>query len=395
MKSGSSTLILGGGFGGIVTARTLRAALPPEHEIRLVSRIPTFQLGTTKTWVMLGHMEPEQVTRPLDVLARAGIEVEINEVRRIDPARRRVTTANGERAADYLVVALGAGLDPSVVPGLDSAAETFYTREGAVRLRGVLREFRGGRVVILIPKAPFQCPPGPYEGAMLLASHFEERGLRDKTQLDVHTIEKAPMATAGPEIGKFVVERLRERGIGFHPQRQVERVDGAGKAVHFQDGTSAPYDLLIAIPPHVAPAAARESGLTGPSGWIPVDPRTLAMGGGADPLRVFAIGDATSVPLPGRFAPEAPLALPKAGVFAEGQGIAVAGRIAAHVLGREPDAVFDGRGYCYIEVGSGLALRGDGSFFDLPHPTMVPQQPDPTQLAEKRAWVDRWMETYL
>ena len=40
--------------------------------------------------------------------------------------------------------------------------------------------------------------------------------------------------------------------------------------------------------------------------------------------RVFAIGDVTSVPLPGRFKPDVGLSLPKAGVIAEGQGEVVA-----------------------------------------------------------------------
>jgi sulfide:quinone oxidoreductase len=101
------------------------------------------------------------------------------------------------------------------------------------------------------------------------------------------------------------------------------------------------------------------------------------------------------VPLPGRFQPDAPLTLPKAGTFAESQAAVVAARIAAHVLGKDPSEVFAGRGYCYIETGTDAAMRGDGSFFDLPHPNMTATEPDARQAMEKRLWVEKWMKTYL
>lgn len=203
------------------------------------------------------------------------------------------------------------------------------------------------------------------------------------------------MATAGAAIGGFIAERLEERGIGFHPQCQVRHVDGTRKRVHMADGTEVAYDLLIAVPPHTAARVVRESGLTSQAGWVPVDPRSLEIASTPAPYRVFAIGDVNSVPLPGRFSPEVPLVLPKAGVFAEGEGTVVASRIAAHVTGREPDEAFDGKGFCYIELGEGQALRGDGSFFELPHPAMTPRAPDAAQWAEKRAWAETWLATYL
>ena len=395
MDKGSTTVILGGGFGGIATARNLRKALPPEHRILLVSRTSSFQMGTTKTWVMLGEAEPEKVTRPLDVLSSHGIEVLLAEVQRIEPSKMEITTSDGVLRPDYVVIALGAELDMAAVPGLAEAGETFYTRDGAVRLRSILQDFAGGKIVLVIPRIPFQCPPGPYEAAMMLRSYLRARGLAQKSSIEIHTVEKSPMATAGPAIGKYITDSLGERGIGFHPQCQVQSVDGAGRAVVLADGTRISYDLLIAIPPHAGPRVVRESGLTNAAGWVPADPKTLEMTDTPRANRIFAIGDVTSVPLPGRFNPDMPLVLPKAGIFAERQASVVASRIASHVLDREVGTVFDGKGFCYIEVGDGQAMRGDGSFFDMPHPTMTPRSPDGVQLAEKKAWVDSWMSTYL
>lgn len=382
----TGTLILGGGFGGIAAANTLRRLLPPEHRITVVERKPAFQIGAGKSWVMLGERTPEQISRPLADLLERDIRLVRGEIRGLDLARGAVATDRGELRGDFLVLALGADLDLTGIPGLAGAAQTFYTVEGAVRLRSALEGFGGGEIAIVIPKTPFRCPPAPYEAAMLLAHAMASRGPGTKAHISIYTVEGAPMATAGPEMGQLIRDELARRGIGFHAQRKTVRVDAAARRIGFEDGSGAGYDLLIAVPPHEAPRIVREAGLTGPSGWIPVDPFTLRVVG-AGAAEVYAIGDVTSVPLPGRFRPDAPLVLPKAGVFAEAQGKIVARQIAARVLGTATADRFDGTGFCYLEVGGGKAMRAEGRFFEMPHPVMQRRSPDEAQLRDKQDWV--------
>lgn len=384
----SKTLILGGGFGGIAAANALRELLPPEHKILVFAKEPTFHVGAGKTWVMLGERTPEEISRPVETLLARGIRLAPGIARAIDPGQGAVLTDRGEERGDFLVLALGADLDFEVVPGLSEGAHTFYTVEGAVRLRGALERFVGGDIAILIPKAPFKCPPAPYEAAMLIRHRLAARGLAGKTRISIYTVEGAPMATAGPEMGQLIQKELADRGISFHPRKTTVQVEAGTRRIAFEDGSDAQYDLLIAIPPHVAPKAVREAQLVGPSGWIPVDPLTLKVAGAAE-AEVYAIGDVTAVPLPGRFRPDMPLSLPKAGVFAEAQGRVVAHQIAARVLGTAMAGTFDGKGFCYLEVGGGLAMRAEGAFFEKPHPVMQKRPPDEAQLREKHEWVAR------
>ncbi len=391
----TTTLILGGGFGGIVTANTLRELLPAEHKIILIDKNSTFHIGATKTWIMLGERTPEQVTRNLSALSSRGIEFIQAEVQKIDPVKRKVVTSKKTFHGDFLVLALGADMNLGKIPGLrlgepglEAAAETFYTLEGALRLREILPKFDRGELVTLIPATPFKCPPGPYEAAMLLHEYFTKRGHRGNIKLSVHTVEPRPMATAGPQMGQFIREELQKRDIHLATEKRCKNVDGAKRLINFEDGSTAPFDLLIAIPPHEAPQAIREAGLTDASGWIPVDPKTLK----TSVDRVYAIGDLCKVPLPGRFKPEMPLVLPKAGVFAEAHGRVVAHQIAAAALGQISPEVYDGKGYCYIEMGDRQAVRGDGEFFTLPHPQMTAQ---PADLAQKQAWAEEWVRRYL
>jgi sulfide:quinone oxidoreductase len=385
--SATTTLILGGGFGGISAANSLRPLLPREHEIVVIDRSADFHVGAGKTWLALGERKYEEISRPRVELLAPGVRFVQAAVTALELAERRVVTEQGTLRFDQLVIALGADLNLAAVPGLEEAAHTFYTVEGAERLRPALERFSGGDLVVLIPKAPFKCPPAPYEAAMLLHAAFTARGLAGKVRIALYTVEPAPMPTAGPEIGQYIRSELAQRGIDYRTQQKTVRVDGAARSVAFEDGSAARYDLLVAVPPHEAPTVVRDARLTNASGWIPVDPQTLRVKTAAG--EVYAVGDVTAVPLPGRYKPDVALSLPKAGVFAEAQGRVVAHQIAAKLLGSVPRETFDGTGYCYLETGGGRAVKADGSFFELPHPVMRKQPPDEAQFRDKLDWVAR------
>jgi sulfide:quinone oxidoreductase len=385
--SATTTLILGGGFGGISAANALRRRLPPEHEVAVVDQTSHFYVGAGKTWIALGERTYEQISRPRAELLVPGVRFVQARVAALEVAERRVVTEQGALGFDQLVIALGADLNPAAVPGLAAAAHTFYTVEGAERLRPVLEQFAGGDLVMLIPKAPFKCPPAPYEAALLLHAAFAARGLSGKARIAIWTVEPAPMPTAGPEMGQYIRGELEQRGIDYRTQQKTERVDGTARRVVFEGGAEAGYDLLVAVPPHEAPKVVRDAQLTNASGWIPVDPQTLQVKTAGS--EVYAVGDVTVVPLPGRYKPDVALSLPKAGVFAAAQGRVVADQIAAKLLGAAPRETFDGVGYCYLETGGGRAVKADGSFFELPHPVMRKQLPDEAQFRDKLDWVAR------
>jgi sulfide:quinone oxidoreductase len=128
----------------------------------------------------------------------------------------------------------------------------------------------------------------------------------------------------------------------------------------------------------------RESGLVDASGWVPVDPTTLQ----TRREGVFAIGDATAVRLANG------MYLPKAGVFADEQARTVAARIVAEAGGAETAPQYAGRGFCYIEVGEGLAAYGSGNFYAMPGPSVAFEAPSQRFRREKaeleRALLAAW-----
>jgi sulfide:quinone oxidoreductase len=219
-------------------------------------------------------------------------------------------------------------------------------------------------VAVVVSALPYKCPGAPHEGAMLLGDSFRRRGLRGKVDLHLFTPEPQAMPVAGPELGAAVSGMLDSRGIAFHPSHKLTAVRPEARELVFEGKPAARYDLLVAIPPHRGPRLVREAGLTNEAGWVPVDRRTLA----TPRERVYAIGDVTAIPIPGRWKSEVPLMLPKAGVFAHEQARVVARRIAADISGSAVHEEFCGDGYCMLEAGEDLAGFAFGNFFAEPVP---------------------------
>jgi sulfide:quinone oxidoreductase len=357
-------VILGGGVGGIVTANELARRLASPHRIVLVERTARHAFAPSFLWLMTGARRVAQVTRELRALVLPRVEIVQAEVRSIDVAARRVDAGGQAIEYDYLVVALGAELAPEAIPGLAETAHSFYTLDGAERLHDALGAFAGGSVAVVVSALPYKCPGAPHEGAMLLGDHLRRRGLGGKIELHLYTPEPQAMPVAGPELGAAVDTMLRSRGIAFHASHKLTSVDPAKRELHFEGKPAVRYDLLVAIPPHRGPRLLREAGLANEAGWAPVDRRTMA----TSREGVYAIGDVTAVPIPGRWKPEVPLMLPKAGVFAHDQARVVARRIAAQVVGVPADEAFCGGGYCMLEAGEDLAGFAFGNFFAEPAP---------------------------
>jgi sulfide:quinone oxidoreductase len=378
-------LILGGGVGGVATARALRKRLPTTHRIVLVDRERDHVFAPSLLWLMVGRRTADAITRPLVRQARKGIDVRVGNVEHIDPDRRIVTIDGQPLAADYLVISLGAEFAREAIPGLAQAGHNFYDRAGAESLWAALQTCRAGRIVVLTAAPAYKCPAAPYEGAMLIDDWVRRQGLRDRVQIEVYAAEAAPMGVAGPHVSGAVTQLLTAKGISYHPEHQVTTVDTDRRRLSFANGTQVDFDVLAYVPPHRAPAVIRDSGLTSESGWVAVDRHTLQTRW----PNVFAIGDVVSIQL----ALGKPL--PKAGVFANREAEVVAANIAHAIAGQAPLARFDGHGDCFIEIGGGKAGFGGGDFYAEPKPAVTLRQPS-WRWHLGKVWVEKlWLHTKL
>ena len=363
-------VVLGGGFGGVAAARRLRERLGERVAVTLVDRRGTFMMGLRILWTLVGQATRAEGTRPLDRLERIGIRILRDEVTGVDLERKTVTTRQTTLRYDALVLALGAELRPDLVPGYDPAGSSLYDPEQVEAIATRVATLERGRIGISILGVPYKCPPAPYEAAFLIDDLLRRRGVRQRVELEVSTPQPSSLPVAGTEVCTQVEGRLAARGIRFLPGRKVVGVDGLEVVFERERRT---YDLFIGVAAHRAPAIVKETGLTGGE-WIRPDPRTCE----TTRSGVFAVGDVTEMPLANG------MMLPKAGVFAEAQGVAAADAIARLVADGDDASAFDGRGYCFVEIGEGMATAIRGDFFASPQPAIEVAMPSPEVLAQKR-----------
>lgn len=360
--SSQTVLILGGGVGGVAAANQLRKHLDRRHRIVLINREEDFSFAASYLWVMTGSREPKQVTRPLKRIERRGIEVVIGTVEFIDPLTRVVKVSGKNIHADHLIVTLGADWATDRILGLAEFGHTFATLNGAQKLRRELENLKSGRITVVTSSPLYKCPAAPYEAALLIDSGLRKRGVRDKVQVLLRTAEPAPMPTAGKNVSEAVKSILTSRSIDYRPSVQITGVEH-GK-IYFGDEEEK-TDLLVYMPPIAAPRVISDSQLAQSDGWIHADANTLR----TEFDNVYAIGDNTQILL-GIGKP-----LPRAGVFAHAQALAVAGSIIAKINGTESVGIFNGHGGCFIEIGSGKAAFGSGNFYAEPAPDITMKPP--------------------
>ena len=140
----------------------------------------------------------------------------------------------------------------------------------------------------------------------------------------------------------------------------------------FQNNEEANFDLLLAIPPHVAPKIIYDSGLAKDGGFIPINRDCKT------PFEnVYAVGDVTTLTVTDT------MAVPKAGVFAEGEAMTVAQNIISKIQSKKESSLFDGKGGCFIESGRDTASLIEVDMFSEPKPSTKLTESTAKHLDEK------------
>ncbi len=140
-------VVLGGGFGGVTTARQLERRLRSKRdvEITLVSRENFFVLTPLLFESCSGRLELRHCAQPIRATLRRTRFIEA-DVDQVDVERQTVRAVSQEGTGydlpyDHLIVALGASTNERLIPG-SSNAFTFKTMGDALMLRNhVIEQF--------------------------------------------------------------------------------------------------------------------------------------------------------------------------------------------------------------------------------------------------------------
>lgn len=373
-------LILGGGFGGLAAANELRSNLP-DTKITIIDKKNYFMMDLVKLWIIKGTRKFETSKKPLQSVIKKGIDFVNEQVISIDTQQKRVKTTSKDLSYDYLIVAAGVELAPEKIPGLATNGMILYDIEDVPKIRQRILQMKSGKLVFAITGMPYKCPPAPFEAALIISSMLKDLGARDSISIDFYSMAPITLPAAGPEVSKQLLDILEAEKIKFHGNKKTLGVEPS--LIKFEDGSTEKFDLLIAVPPHKAPKVVYDAKFAQEGQFISVkrDCKT--------PFdQVYAIGDVTTMMVTDK------IVVPKAGIFAEGQGIAVARDIISQIKKERTDSIFDGKGGCFVEMGT-TAGYVYVDMFAQPNPITRLDKPAEEHMKEKETFEKQRLEKWL
>ena len=296
-RAGPRVVIVGGGYGGATAARYLELWSNGTLDITLVESDAAFVSCPLSNLVLGGSRQIADLTVSYEGLVRRGVKLRVDTAVGVDPARGTVRLASGQDLPyDRLILSPGVQMRYSDLEGMDTDAarakmpHAWKAGPQTVALRRQLEAMPdGGVFAISIPRAPYRCPPGPYERACQVAWYFKRAKPRSKVLIldgneDVVS-KKALFTKAWNEDYRGLVE--------YRPNFVLTGVDAATTTLKFETENDVRADVANVIPPQAAGPIAGEAGVVTANGrWCEVDFLTFES---IKVPKVHVLGDAIQI----------------------------------------------------------------------------------------------------
>jgi len=339
-------VVVGGGFGGATAARYLRMWSERSVEVTLIERESSFVSCPLSNLVIAGLQRMDDITLGYDRLhSHWGVRRVTDEAIGLDFGRRTVSTArHGAIPYDRLVLAPGVEMLSARIDGLSGQEDRIpHAWKAGVQTATLRRQLEampdGGVFAMSIPRAPYRCPPGPYERACLVAHYLRTRKPRSK----VLVFDANAGIVAKQALFQQAFARYGDM-IDYRPNSTLLGVDAATREAEFEF-ERVRADVLNPIPPMRAGNIAAAGGLALVNdAWVDVDWLTLGASGLPG---VHVIGDAV-FPAPG---------MPKSGHMANQHAKVAAAAILNELAGVPPNPTPVVMNTCYSFVDERAAMH--------------------------------------
>jgi sulfide dehydrogenase [flavocytochrome c] flavoprotein chain len=343
-------IVIGGGYAGATCAKYVRMWSERRIEVFLIERNTQFVSCPLSNLVLGGSRRIEDLTIGYEKLREYGVQVIRDEVTEIIVEKKRVRLKRIEDLPyDRLVVSPGIDFMYDQFPGLNNpeaqktVLHAWKAGPETVALRKQLEAMPDGGVYILsVPKAPFRCPPGPYERVCQVAHYFKTAKPRSKViMLDSNediVSKKGLFVAAWNELYKGIIE--------YRPNQEAKDVDVKTMTIK-TEFDAFKGDVLNVVPPHGAGLIARQAKLiTVDNRWCGVNWQTtesVAVAG------VYVLGDATL----------SAAAMPKSASMANNHAKIAASAIVATMTGQPLNPTPTINNTCYSYVSDREAMHVD------------------------------------
>jgi sulfide dehydrogenase [flavocytochrome c] flavoprotein subunit len=326
--AGGRAVVVGGGFGGATAAKYIRM-WAPDIQVTLVERSREFISCPLSNRVLAGQIELVDLTRGYGALSsKYSIDVVYDEVVGIDPDKREVTLAGGDVLPyDRLIVSPGVDLLFDEIPGLRDPAtreRVLHAWRAGPQTMALRRQLEampdGGVYALTIPKAPYRCPPGPYERACQVAWYFKTQKPKSKVLI----LDANDKVQSKEALFTKVWKEWYAGIIEYRPNSALVDVDAKTLTakLEFEEVKA---DVLNVVPPQRAAKIAADTGLiTANNKWVGVDFLSYES---VAKKNIHVLGDAILA---------AP-AMPKSGHIANQHGKVAAAAVIALLRGQSPN----------------------------------------------------------
>ena len=284
-------VVIGGGYGGATAARYLRL-WGGNVDVTLVERNAQFISCPISNLVIGGSKQLADVTVGYEGLRRVGVKVLQAEVVAVDGAARQVRLADGRVLAyDRLVMSPGVDFLFDAVGGLRAAVDSgrvLHAWKAGPQTLALRRQLEalpdGGVVALSIPKAPYRCPPGPYERACLVADYLK----RAKPRAKLLVLDANPEVQSKKALFEAAFAEHYAGVLEYRANAELKELSGQTARLEFEDVKA---DVLNVVPPQRAGDLARTAGLVNVNQrWVGMN--WLTMEAQASP-GIHVLGDAT------------------------------------------------------------------------------------------------------
>lgn len=333
-------VVIGGGYAGATAAKYIRLWSANSIDVVVIEKSSQFVSCPLSNLVLGGSKSINDLTFGYDLVQKDhGVQWVKDEVTAIDAANKKVSLKRGEISYDRLIIAPGIDFIYDTLPNLQSAdaqekiPHAWKAGWQTVNLRQQLKSMPDGGVFVMnVPKAPYRCPPGPYERACQVASYFKNH----KPHSKVIVLDANPEITSKKGLFSKVFSEMYAGIIDYRPNNVVLEVDIKTKTVK-TDFESVTANVLNIIPPQRAGKPAQMADLNNiDKRWCEVDFLTYESKLAAN---IHVIGDSVSA------------ALPKSAHMATSQARICASAIVELMQHRMPDPspVFANTCYSYVD----------------------------------------------
>ncbi|MBW8457983.1 MAG: NAD(P)/FAD-dependent oxidoreductase [Thiobacillus sp.] len=336
-------VVVGGGFGGATLAKYVRM-WGGNVQVTLVDANPNHVSCILSNLVVTGALSMSSITLGFDSLkTNHGVTVMQGRAVAIDAPGNRLTvsTSSGNQILPYDHLVLSPGIDfvpaagnwdPNLTP------HAWQAGPQTTLLKNQLAAMRNNETFVMtVPKAPYRCPPGPYERACVVADYLKRKG---RTGAKVIVLDANAGITAEPEAFDHAFNVTHANVIEYYPNATVLSVDSSTRSIVTSARTVNNAKVLNYIPNQRAGAIAAGLPLNS-TGFVPVNPLTY---GTASHPNIHVIGDSCAVPASdGK-------AVPKSGHMANSEAKICADAIIRSFNGEAPDEIIATSSACFSPI---------------------------------------------